>query len=148
MTPKPDTGNPSRGVAAGQPKADSFPPEVLDWSVLCDRCLGNIDLVQRVLEKFEQQLPQELAELEHALALSDTEQVARVAHRIKGSSANVSAEGLQQAAEEVEGSSRAGCVADIPRHFDRLRSEWELYRDCAARRPRRSMALKQPDNRL
>ncbi len=141
MTPKPDTGNPSRGVAAGQPSADSFPSEVLDWKVLCDRCLGNIDLVQRVLKKFEQRLPQELAELERALSLGDTEQVARVAHRIKGSSANVSAEGLERAAEEVEGSSRAGCVADIPQHIDRLQSEWQRYRDYAARCPQRSMAM-------
>jgi HPt (histidine-containing phosphotransfer) domain-containing protein len=147
MTPKPDTGNPSRGVAAGHQKAASFSPEVLDWRELCDRCLGNIDLVQRVLEKFEQRLPQELAELQHALALSDTEQVARVAHRIKGSSANVSAEGLQRAAEEVEDSSRAGCVANIPQHIERLHWEWERYRDYAARCPRQSMALQQPDNR-
>jgi HPt (histidine-containing phosphotransfer) domain-containing protein len=104
----------------------------LDWKGLCDRCLGNIDLVQRMLEKFEQRLPQELAELERALAQSDAEQVARVAHRIKGTSANLSAEGLERAAAAVEDSSRASCMADILQRLDCLHSEWERYRDYAA----------------
>jgi len=105
---------------------------VLNWKGLCGRCLGNLDLVQRVLEKFEQRLPQELAELERAVAQSDPEQVARVAHRIKGSSANVSAEGVARAAAAVEDLGRAGRVTDIPQRIDRLYSEWERYRDYAA----------------
>ena len=35
--------------------------------------MGNIDLAQRVLEKFQQRIPEELAELEKALQLGDAE---------------------------------------------------------------------------
>ena len=41
----------------------------------------------------------------------DAEQIARIAHRIKGTSANVSAKGLQQAAAEIEDLSHAGRVS-------------------------------------
>ncbi len=91
------------------------------------RCLGNIDFVQRVLEKFQQRLPEELAELERLLQLGETEQLARVAHRIKGTSANVSAPGLFQAAANIEALGRSGRMADIPRGIAHLRTEWEGY---------------------
>src|SRR5580692_4200267 len=93
---------------AGRASADSITmhgpsnADVLDLQGLCDRCMGNLDLVERVLDKFEQRLPQELAELERELELGDSAKVALVAHRIKGNSSNVSAAGLQQAAAEVE----------------------------------------------
>ena len=110
--------------------------EVLDLQGLCDRCLGNLDLVERVLDKFEQRLPAELAELESVLELGDAAKIALVAHRIKGNAANISAEGLRQAATEIEDLSRAGRVADIPGRLRNLRGQWQRYIDCrAALRP-------------
>jgi HPt (histidine-containing phosphotransfer) domain-containing protein len=116
----------SCGQAAGLSSS-----EVLNLEELRNRCMGNIQLVQRVLEKFQQRLPEELAALENALDLNDTEQVARVAHRVKGTSASVSAKGLAQAAAEIENTSRAGCATDIPGRIEHLRDEWEKYLDYA-----------------
>jgi HPt (histidine-containing phosphotransfer) domain-containing protein len=106
--------------------------EVLDLEGLRNRCMGNLDLVQRVLDKFQQRLPEELAELERMLELNDAEQVARVAHRIRGNSASVSAQGLQQAAAEIEDLSRMGRVTDVPVHVEHLRSEWQRYLEHAS----------------
>ena len=94
---------------------------------------------QRVLDKFEQRLPEELAELERVLELGDAAKIALVAHRIKGNSSNVSAAGLQQAAAEIEDLSRAGRVADI--HAPRaelaraVAAVCRLPRDAPASRP-------------
>ena len=85
---------------------------------------------ERVLDKFEQRLPAELAELENALEVGDAAKITLVAHRIKGNSSNVSAAGLQQAAAEIEDMSRAGRVADIHVHLRNLHEQWQRYVDC------------------
>jgi HPt (histidine-containing phosphotransfer) domain-containing protein len=103
--------------------------EVLDVWALCDRCMGNLQLVQRVLDKFETRLPGELAELERVLENDDAAKIALVAHRIKGNSSNVSATGLRHAAAEIEDLSRAGRVADARAHLDGLQDQWRRYVD-------------------
>jgi len=96
--------------------------------------MGNLDFVERVLERFQQRFPQQLAELERLLETEDAEQLALAAHRIKGNSANVSATGLEQVAAEIEASCRANRLGEIPRHVDRLQREWARYVDCSAQR--------------
>jgi HPt (histidine-containing phosphotransfer) domain-containing protein len=120
----------STGVNIADRQASSGPcdPEVLDFDGLCERCMGNLDLVQRLLEKFEQWIPEELAELDQALALDDPQRVAQVAHRIKGSSASISAQSLQRAAAEIVELSREGRLADLPASVGQLHGEWERYR--------------------
>jgi HPt (histidine-containing phosphotransfer) domain-containing protein len=101
--------------------------EVLDVWALCDRCMGNLDLVQRVLDKFETRLPEELAELQRVLEQEDAAKIALVAHRVKGNSSNVSATGLRHAAAQIEELSRAGRVADARAQMNGLQDEWRRY---------------------
>ena len=125
---------------------------VLDWQALCDRCMGNLDLIARVLDKFEQRLPGELAELERVLELGDAAMIALVAHRIKGNSSNISAAGLQKTAAEIEDLSRAGRVADIPARLLDLRKSGSGTSIAAPRSghrppgivPRRASARRRP----
>jgi HPt (histidine-containing phosphotransfer) domain-containing protein len=131
MIPESNTCNAHHDVPACQQAAEPPPLEVLNLKDLYNRCMGNVNLVQRVLQKFQQRIPQELAELEKALGLGDTEQIARVAHRVKGSSASVSAKNLTQAAAEIEDFSRAGRVTDISVRIEHLRDEWGKYLDYA-----------------
>ena len=117
------------GASAGRQTSEASAAEVLDLEGLRNRCMGNIDFVQRVLEKFQQRIPEELAELEQSLTLGNLEQVARVAHRVKGTSANAAAPGLRQAAAEIEESGRAGQVSGVSTGIEHLRGEWERYLD-------------------
>ena len=87
--------------------------------------MGNLNLMHRVLNKFQKRLPEELAEMKKALERGDTERIARIAHRVKGTSASVSAKGLARAAAEIENLSRAGRATDISARIERLRDEWE-----------------------
>ena len=65
MASMPNLCSAPRVVSAGRPESASS--AVLDLEGLRNRCLGNIDLVQRVLDKFQQPIPEELAELEAVL---------------------------------------------------------------------------------
>ena len=116
-----------RGVAVGHQTAKQFPSEVLDLEGLRNRCMGNIDLMQRVLKMFQERIPEEVEAMEQALQRKDAEQVGAIAHRVKGSSASISAGGLMRAAAEIEEVSRAGRIADVPASIGHFRDEWEEY---------------------
>jgi HPt (histidine-containing phosphotransfer) domain-containing protein len=124
VTPSSDTNKATSGNSVCNQAAGPPTSRVLDVEGLVNRCMGNIELAQRVLEKFRQRLPEELAELEEALRLGDVEKLARTAHRIRGSSATMSAEGLATAAAGVEDAGRQGRASDIPLCIERLRDEW------------------------
>ena len=91
----------NRGIPAGRPMRSPSHAEVLDMQGLCERCLGNLDLVQRVLDKFEQRLPGNWPSWS-ASWRTGMPPDAQVAHCIKGNSSNISAAGLQQSAAEIE----------------------------------------------
>ena len=93
--------------------------------------MGNIDLVQQVLKMFKERIPEEMHTIERALELQDTEEIAHVAHRVKGSSATMSADGLMRAAAAIEDAGREGRVTDLPAGIEHLHDEWEKYLDCA-----------------
>jgi HPt (histidine-containing phosphotransfer) domain-containing protein len=99
--------------------------EILDYDALINRCMGNLDFVNRVLTKFHERLPIDFREMEQAVARQDTQLVASVAHRIKGSVANISAKSLHIIAQEIEDMGRAGCLDDIPARIEAFRKEWE-----------------------
>jgi HPt (histidine-containing phosphotransfer) domain-containing protein len=119
-------GDPGRRQAA-----EAVPSDVLDLEKLLGRCMGNSDLVQRVLRTFQERVPEEMKTIEQALERNDAEEIARAAHRVKGSSASMSAEGMVRAAAAIEEVSRAGRVAEIPASLDRLHDEWERYLEYA-----------------
>ena len=103
--------------------------EVLNIDELLARCLGNISFATRMLAKFQDRFEQDLLELDKAILAQDTEAVARIAHRIKGASANVAAAQLHESSAEIEQSGRARRLSDISTGVDRLRQEWSRFVD-------------------
>lgn len=75
---------------------------VLHGDELLERCLGKRELALRVLDRFKTQLAQDLESLQAALQDRDLYRMARVAHRIKGAAANVSAHALHQQSAALE----------------------------------------------
>lgn len=114
-----------------QPTAASL-REVLDFAALCHRCLENIELAWRVLEKFQQRLPLDLAELDAAIASGDADQAGKIAHRIKGTAANVSAERLAKVAANITDLARRQEVGEAAGLVGDLREEWKRYLDRAS----------------
>jgi PAS domain S-box-containing protein len=91
----------------------------LDMAALLRRCLGNCELVGRILNNFADQLPQSARDLEEAVRANQLREAASQAHALKGMAANLSAERLQQVVSDLEMTCAAGdqllAVTDIAR---------------------------------
>lgn len=76
--------------------------QTLNIVSLRKRLLQDDELVFMVLGQYSRDLPLQLEKLRHAVAVEDMREVARLAHKIKGSSGNVGAELLQEMTSEAE----------------------------------------------
>jgi HPt (histidine-containing phosphotransfer) domain-containing protein len=94
--------------------------EVIDLESLEARCLGSLQLLERVLNKFTVQLEADLATLEQALQARDTELIRAVAHRLKGMSANVEAWPLHECAKEAEELAQRHDVDELAERLERF----------------------------
>lgn len=85
--------------------------ELLDQDSLVERCMGNYELVERLLTRYMELVSQDCDLLERALSDEDAKTLALVAHRLKGTSATVGSSRTCQLATLVEQESEA---ADWP----------------------------------
>jgi HPt (histidine-containing phosphotransfer) domain-containing protein len=99
----------------------------LDLQELLDRCLGNLEFAQRVLAKFEARFGDDLRQLERDQEAEAAEAIARVAHRLKGSAANVAAKDLERISARIEELGRLGRLSEIPERLEELRGEWSHF---------------------
>jgi HPt (histidine-containing phosphotransfer) domain-containing protein len=129
MNHKSQSGTTSAKDAADAEAPPNAEADILDYDALIERCIGNIELAGRLLEKLQTCLPREIEDLEKALAMQDADQLARIAHRLRGTTANISAQGLCRAAEEIERRGKMGCLTDIPASMESLRREWERFKN-------------------
>ncbi len=101
--------------------------DVLDVEDLLARCLGNVEFADRILGKFQERCDEDVSALEKAVFDCDEESVARLAHRLKGASANASALGLQRHASEIERAARHDAFDDVPASMESLKQEWTRF---------------------
>lgn len=98
-------------------------PECINFDELRERCLGNLELVGRILEAFAREWQGEFHALEEHLRLGKTQELASLAHRLKGAAANVAAAPLARALGHVEQLAREGSVVQLRDSFRQLREE-------------------------
>jgi HPt (histidine-containing phosphotransfer) domain-containing protein len=98
----------------------------LDWDLLVRRCLGRLDLAERLLKSFESRFPEDLERIEDCLGSGDPVELARLVHQLKGSAANISAPDLYDIMSRLELAVRAeqrdaawACVAEAHQAWDR-----------------------------
>jgi HPt (histidine-containing phosphotransfer) domain-containing protein len=96
---------------------------------LLARCMGNAEIAQRILLKFQERFGLDLEELEQALRGQDSEAITQAAHRMKGASANVAAPRIYKLVSEIEQLGRNERISEIPPEFARLRTEWKRLLD-------------------
>lgn len=107
-------------VRARAPSAREIPVDIDD---LLNRCLGRMDVVQRILQKFQRSLHQDLEQLEHAVLACNVDEIAHIAHRMKGASLSVAAYELAEYAQNIEESAKSRQVADIQGYFVKLKEQ-------------------------
>lgn len=111
----------------GEPRSTTSELAVLDYQQLLDRCMGQLDFAERLLGKFEARFPGEVDQLLRGWAARDASCVARVAHQLKGASANVGAGRISRVASEIEEAGRLGLLDDVERQLRELEGEWAVF---------------------
>lgn len=105
--------------------AMELPP--LDLQQLQRRCMGRIELVDRLLASFEKRFPVELLEIEESLTAQDEPRLLMLVHRLKGAAANISAPVLHRVIQQMESAIHAGQWAAAEQCLATLQSEWERF---------------------
>ena len=77
-------------------------PSPIDFAALLDMLGGEKQIVASLLSKFVEELTSDLAASEQAVVDRDAEALRQIAHRVKGTSANLHALMLSAAARELE----------------------------------------------
>ena len=77
-------------------------PSPIDFAALLDMLGGEKQIVLSLLSKFAEELTSDLAASEQATVDQDAEALRQIAHRVKGTSANLHALMLSAAARELE----------------------------------------------
>jgi PAS domain S-box-containing protein len=101
----------------------------IDVPSLLKRCMGKASLAEKLLGKFEQQVTEQLESIRETIADHDQATLTRIAHTIKGSAANLSAEGIRGAAAELEHLFKNASYDDAEKCLNRLGEEIQR---CAA----------------
>jgi HPt (histidine-containing phosphotransfer) domain-containing protein len=67
------------------------------------------DLIEEILELFEEESTETIASMEASINAGNSAQLAKSAHALAGSSANIGATQLWQSAKNLENSAKEGC---------------------------------------
>jgi len=93
---------------------------IFDYASMRARLMGDEALVKTIAEAFLNDLPTDFGKLQSAVEDEDLEQVAAMAHKIKGSSANIGGMYLSASAEIIEQAGRTGDVQIISLELAKL----------------------------
>jgi CheY-like chemotaxis protein len=105
------------------PASPAAPP-ACDLNELLAAYDNETGFVARLINMFFSVYQEELPKLRAAVATRDARDVARAAHRIKGSVGNLKGKSLQTVAKSLEMSARAGEVANLPHLLVELEREF------------------------
>jgi HPt (histidine-containing phosphotransfer) domain-containing protein len=112
--------------------------KALNFDELVRRCMGRIELAERLLSSFDQRFPVELAEIERCLLAGDAPTAARLSHQLKGASGNVSAVALHAVASQIEHAVRSGDLNDARSRLVDAHQAWDEYQSAKSSLSRRT----------
>jgi len=94
-----------------------------DMDALLSRCMGDVEFRESLLAKFPEQADIGMRRIADALKAGDATQLARAAHALKGTAANLSAPSVQRLAARIEVLGNASALTEAQRLADELREE-------------------------
>ena len=107
---------------------------IFDEQDALERLGGDTELLQMILEVFQDSCTGQLSRLEQAITASDFKTAYREAHSIKGAAANVSAKRIRAVASELERQMSESDIEGAPKLLDMLREEVEVFKTTIADR--------------
>jgi HPt (histidine-containing phosphotransfer) domain-containing protein len=116
------------GMTAGQSGGKSARADSpFDWEQLVRRCMGRIELAERLLNSFESRFPEDLSKIEEALLENDSAGLPRLVHQLKGAAANVSAPDLHSILARMEEAVRSAQRDIADECIDEIHVTWDRY---------------------
>ena len=82
--------------------------KVLDFERIEEATGGDQEFMKELLDLYMEDAKERISELEDAARAGDSEELAKCAHKLKGSSANVGATGISMLAKTLEDKGHAG----------------------------------------
>jgi len=121
----------SPGGTLKSPRGDTETPhqDIFDRSELLDRIGGDEEFMQELLAIFIDDAGRNIAKLQAMTDDSDPVEMQRLAHSLKGSSANVSANSMRDVATELEQAFKDGASEALPELIDKVASAFTRFRD-------------------
>ena len=104
----------SKKMQLAKPEEQIFDPSVLQ------QLLSNEAQIQSIIDAFISEVPSHLEQLTSALEQSDANNVAALAHKIKGSASSIGANVLAQIAKHIEIASREGKLETLAQDLSEL----------------------------
>jgi HPt (histidine-containing phosphotransfer) domain-containing protein len=107
----------------------------IDWNDLLARCLGRIDIVDRIVRKFQTTLQADLVHLELAVRTENSAAVAQITHRLKGACLAVAAYELRDCAHALEDCATTHNLHDLPRCLAELQEATARFLEASSTLP-------------
>jgi HPt (histidine-containing phosphotransfer) domain-containing protein len=110
-------------IAAAEPVAP------VDLARLHEITDGDVEFTQDLIATFVESGTEVLAELQLAIGLEDRQAIARVAHKLKGASANIHAVPLRQLCNELESNAASYSLLELQATQTRVATEFKRAGD-------------------
>jgi HPt (histidine-containing phosphotransfer) domain-containing protein len=101
---------------------------IFDKDELDARTFGDEELMQELLMEFLTTFPDQFEALNQALNAGRTKEMTTLAHTIKGTSANLAAKAMANAALAIEEAGRENTLDDAPTFIENLKIEFETFK--------------------
>jgi len=125
--PQLETGSEAAGNSPAPMSSASEPP--IDMKSLQDRCLGDPAFALHMLSLFAEQAPRQMAALSASILEADATRISRLAHGLKGSAANLSADMMSAHASKLEEMGRAAMFDGVQQTMEMLQAEMQRCMD-------------------
>lgn len=99
---------------------DRRKPLILDRRKVMEVAMGDLQLLTRLVELFREYYPTLLSNLERAVLAEDADQIAELAHRLKGSVSTFHSAPAIEAARALEFAGRERRLSNISVQFEQL----------------------------
>ncbi|WP_417847476.1 Hpt domain-containing protein [Thalassoglobus sp.] len=97
--------------------------ETFQFEQLSEKCLGNQELVQRLLDRFQASLSQVVHEIEDAVKRNRQTQIKELAHHLKGEAGTMCATEISSLASQIYDAADASANGQLPRLVSKLSDE-------------------------
>jgi HPt (histidine-containing phosphotransfer) domain-containing protein len=95
---------------------------------LLERLQGNLELIPKFVALFIESVKEPIIRLKNAVNIGNCDDIHRLSHLIKGSSANISAPRIMKIAAALDDMAKSGVLDNAPHLLHQLESEYAAFK--------------------